>query len=1038
LLEDAAARLRAQGVRVLLLRAKPGERQIDYAFTSDLAAALCAQPGAAGISPATAGTLVGLNPALSSRFRGPPDRTTGAEAFRRRAIALCETIATVADDHAMAILLDDLHWSDPVSRRVLGVIIERLPRHRVQVVTAARTGVEESWGEFGRKLSLQALSREEVGALIASLGALPEAPWAVRLPCLLHQATGGIPLLLLDSLAWLIQRDVLLRSERVWSCTDPDRLEAELVAGSALRRRLADLERKPAWVLLLLAEAGTPIPLEQIARMAELPVVEVEAVLATLELRGLARRVALEWEPAHDEIATAAREQASAEAIRAANAAVGRVLAEIAGEDAQLLFKAGRHLAVADEYAALGEVFRRWFLVARRQRERRSARVLAAELLGNSRTGERVDTLVKTIPLHVRLGLTTARRMAVAAAVPLALAAAGAAFLLKAPAPPPDALLVLYYRGGGDSLHAVTVPVNREGWIASDPIDVGRAGSPYSVLRLAGNRGDLAPSPDGTQWAFSRLVPESSAFKLFLVGSDGESRELTDSIRDDQDPSWSPDGGSLVFSTARWNTNRWGDLATIDLASRRVRRLTTDPRTEDDARWSPDGTRIAYQWHAEDARHSRICWTTPAGDAPVCLPLDGAGILGWYDPNTLLIRFDSAGESVLARYNLETRESQPVWHGKANDLVISGDGRWVACRCQAQGNAETTWIVFPEDRPDLARPLLGGALEDARVYAFWADTKLPTFIARLEITAPTDSIPLGTLFQLHIRGRDSSGNAIAVPVLTWHSVDTTVATVDELTGLVRPVREGNLTIVATAGGWRHTQRRFVIVPPASHVVLTETWTDMRQWVAYGDPKPTLTLGPEGARAFWNDGDGWNMSGAHSNRSFRAARGLGIEARLSTPLVGPRQQFVRLSLAAWMDSTAVFRRDQSVDNSPTPEFACLIHYPEGGGDNPATWDYMGTGGGSFPAPGLRSGAWNTIRLQLFPDGRCGVAVNGKALALEDASLPLNLPYYAVLEGNSVGNRMLVGPVEVWEGVRDDVDWSHAEQGNSSSRRQRLSK
>jgi len=29
---------------------------------------------------------------------------------------------------------------------------------------------------------------------------------------------------------------------------------------------------------------------------------------------------------------------------------------------------------------------------------------------------------------------------------------------------------------------------------------------------------------------------------------------------------------------------------------------------------------------------------------------------------------------------------------------------------------------------------------------------------------------------------------------------------------------------------------------------------------------------------------------------------------------------------------------------------------------------------------------------------------------------------VLSGNSVGTRMLFGPVEVWQGVRDGVEWA----------------
>jgi len=580
-------------------------------------------------------------------------------------------------------------------------------------------------------------------------------------------------------------------------------------------------------------------------------------------------------------------------------------------------------------------------------------------------------------------------------------------------------VLVLYSHGSGDSLRAISVPVRRDGWEELGAMDVARVGSPYPSLSLAGSRGDLAPSPDGRVWAFSRLVPESAAFKLFLVGSDGQPRELTDSVRDDQEPSWSPDGRSLVFSTARWNTNRWGDLAVIDLASKHVRRLTSDPRTENNARWSPDGTRIAFVRQTPNS----FCWTTPASEPPVCLPVNWSGLIGWYDPNQVLIRFESAGQSILARYNVDTHESHDIWQGATADLAVSDDGRWIACLRQPRGYDEATWFVFPTDRPDLARPIIS---EAGHRYAIWVQRRTPSYIARIDIMAPTDSIRLGSGFQLHIRGQDLSGSAIAVRMLTWHSSDTTVAGVDESTGVVRPIRRGSVTILATAGGWREAPRTFVVVAPASPAVLKEDWSNLSNWTLFGDPTPLLTTGPEGVRSFWNRGDGWNMSGGHSKRSFRAGGGLGIEARLSTPVVGPRQQFVRISLAAWADSGALSRRDRSLDNQPPPQAGCDVAYPANTGDDPTVWGAMalgGLGGGLIPVPAsLRSGIWYSIRLQLFPDGRCGVAVNGTAVAINDESLALDHPYYAVLEGNSLGNRMLVGPVEVWEGVRQGVDWS----------------
>jgi hypothetical protein len=42
----------------------------------------------------------------------------------------------------------------------------------------------------------------------------------------------------------------------------------------------------------------------------------------------------------------------------------------------------------------------------------------------------------------------------------------------------------------------------------------------------------------------------------------------------------------------------------------------------------------------------------------------------------------------------------------------------------------------------------------------------------------------------------------------------------------------------------------------------------------------------------------------------------------------------------------------------------------------------------------------------------------------SALPTAVPYRLVLQGKSVGNRMLVGRLEVWEGVKPGVDWAAA--------------
>ena len=74
------------------------------------------------------------------------------------------------------------------------------------------------------------------------------------------------------------------------------------------------------------------------------------------------------------------------------------------------------------------------------------------------------------------------------------------------------------------------------------------------------------------------------------------------------------------------------------------------------------------------------------------------------------------------------------------------------------------------------------------------------------------------------------------------------------------------------------------------------------------------------------------------------------------------------------------------------------------------------------PTWRNGKRFRVRLQIFPDGRCGAAIDGRAVANADAgrSTP-NGTALVYLYGNSPNTRMLVGTVVVTEGVPEGVDW-----------------
>jgi DNA-binding SARP family transcriptional activator len=1042
LLADVHARLRASGARAVLVRAAPGERHVPYTLASALAGALAQLPGAEGVSAGAAGALVALNPTLSNQYAAMPDRTVGLEALRRRKIALAELLAAVAEEAPVALLIDDIHWADSASRQIVASLLCRPAGQPVLAVTTARPGPDGAVPvSETERLKLEPLSEAETAALVASLAALPEEPWAERFPQELHAATRGSPLVILETLQLGLERGWLTLIDGTWGCPDQSELRAELACGGALRRRLEELVSAEKALLLLLCVAGTPLRAAVLELATGQDRKAVLQHLQALEVRGLVVRAGEEWALAHDEIAALAVELAAAEARHAAHRAVGRALLGSAGGDPQLLLRAGRHLAQVGESKPLNEAFARWVTAVRRGGDRRPLKLLTADFLGTRpETGE-VRRLVAGLPLRVRLGLTSSPRVAAAVAGLAGAAAILAATLVSPSRPPPDDVLYVLRAGPDGDFTGYEAPIRREGWEELGALDLGDLAEPVPALRRLSQEAveSLVPDPPGGRWAYMRLVADSGGQEVFLLSADGEERRLTYTRKDDVPRSWSPDGRLLVIMTGRWNPYGWQDLAVLDPEAGRVRQLTASDHSDVAAYWSRDGTRIAFDRSviaggpadATAAAEAEICWVTPDGALERCLTpeLPVVGLVGWYDVGQVLaiVREGVGGAWSLARIALETGELRIVDRGVRN-ASLSPDGRWVASLRAGGDLGAPTWYVYPTDRPDLAVPVrVGEEPIGPTAFLAWGRARPDSgHLERLEIAVPA-AVTVGVPLRLTAQGFDAAGRALSPPVIYWRSADTTVAAIDPTTGVIEPRRVGTVIIFASAGGWREDSVRVAIEPPASQTLLSEDWRGglEREWVPYGDPPPSVVKGPWERPAFWNGGDGYYNSGVYSRRAFRASRGLGVQAELFTARSRPAEQALVLGIFAWDNPGAVKAWDHRSGAPPVGTRGCTFYYPAGDGFNNMRRVRVVSAAASATlevGPAVATGKRYVVRLQLFPDGTCGVALDGVPLWRSQVPVPLDVAYRIILEGKSVATKMLVGRLEIWEGVRGGVTWS----------------
>jgi Tol biopolymer transport system component len=119
------------------------------------------------------------------------------------------------------------------------------------------------------------------------------------------------------------------------------------------------------------------------------------------------------------------------------------------------------------------------------------------------------------------------------------------------------------------------------------------AGSKPRQLTTEGHETGIGPtawSPDSKQVAYvSRRTGTQDIWILDIAS--GQTRQLTNDIRDDNNPRWSPDGRMIAFLSDRGGQR---DLWVMPSAGGDAVRLTNDPAIEDEPRWAIDGKSVYY------------------------------------------------------------------------------------------------------------------------------------------------------------------------------------------------------------------------------------------------------------------------------------------------------------------------------------------------------------------------------------------------------------------------------------------------------------
>ncbi|MES3032454.1 MAG: AAA family ATPase [Gemmatimonadota bacterium] len=409
LLDDLATRLRSHGARVLLVRARHGDRGIPFALLQQLVSALVALPGAAGVAPESARTLVGLEPRLGSTFVSADAETvSGVDVPLRRATALADLIGAVSDDRPVALLIDDLHWADGSSVTALASALARTTAARVLVVVAQRNPVTSAFRQ--QVISLEALDEADLqqllGSMLVAVGAGVTTPFAARLLA----STRGVPLLVMEALQLLVQESLLVPSDGAWTVTDVPALLTRLQALDVMAERLAPLDAVMRDLLLQLALAAVGVR-GALLRAGRPPGDGVHDAVARLQLGGWISESEGVVSVSHDEISRAVVEAATPEELRAARAALVAALDGLPAPDTSEARLLARVLVDVDDVPALYRHLARWSAAATSSRRGGGWREAGAELLGATFNPSLTQQLTRYEPWTERVA-PVARRTA--------------------------------------------------------------------------------------------------------------------------------------------------------------------------------------------------------------------------------------------------------------------------------------------------------------------------------------------------------------------------------------------------------------------------------------------------------------------------------------------------------------------------------------------------------------------------------------------------------------------------------------------------
>lgn len=284
LAEVVAVRAASDGIPVLRGRAVAAPTPVAY---RPVAEALCAAVRT-GVVPDEAPGLTPFRPILGwlvPEWRG--DQGQVDDSVMALAEAVLRFLRVAAGDRGCLVVLEDLHWADPETLRVVEYLADNLVAERVLCLVTIRDEGRTAGLELARVLGAQRVSQvlelsrlglQEVAEMVGDCLSADTIPEEVLE---LAARADGVPFLVEELLATAVTSGVLVTDGRSWTRSNMVEPIVPLTFSDSMRRRLTALGEATRAVLLAAAVLGRRFDWSLLPVIAGLSEEEVLTALRT-------------------------------------------------------------------------------------------------------------------------------------------------------------------------------------------------------------------------------------------------------------------------------------------------------------------------------------------------------------------------------------------------------------------------------------------------------------------------------------------------------------------------------------------------------------------------------------------------------------------------------------------------------------------------------------------------------------------------------------------------------------------------------------